>query len=276
MKSKHIVYVLIILVLVAGFSFAGWKYSLAQGVESSEPDGRIIGNDTAITKEKAPSSATTNITQPSEGNAILGSNNETGEKLMVMNISADGQATLSEQPESILGSDPTKLRSVLPSPAELNIPQALFPSHWFGVLAAAFSPSDSAITYNYGGVGCVHALVAGQWRAAVNLPDGAVAKYIYFQFYNPNNTVGSSTLWLTRYRWDGAYNDLISAVSLPGSSGTGYRYVSSPEITTNNVIDNFNYVYGFVWSGSTTQYFCSTQVGYYPPGSSASLPFITK
>lgn len=262
---RTILYCFITIVLVATSVFVGRRISLAQGGGGSEPDGNTAQVDLSTTKSHEPSSANEGGTVPSEENLNPVKEGESKEKLTEMTIHANGEIFPSE-PQSIMpGTELSNPIKVLESLALPNSPDATFPKHWFGVLAAAFAPSDSSISYVYGGAGCTHATTAGDWRAAVNLPDGAVAKYIYIQYNNPNASAGTSTGWLTRYSFLGNREDIAFVNSRPGSTATGYLYDLSAEITGINVIDNWNYVYGFVWNGSTTQYLCSMQVGFYPP-----------
>jgi len=262
---KAIFYILIVTMLVATSVFTGWRISLAQGGDGSEPDGNAAQVDESTVKGQESSSVDLSGSMLSEEKTNPITEDDSKGPLNVLTVNADGEATLSEPQNVMPGtelSNPTKVRESLTAP---DSPDAPWPEHWFGVLAAAFSPSSSSTTYNYGYVGCIHATLSGQWRAAVNLPDGAIAKYIYIQYYNPDNLAGSAASWFTRYKYDGTMNDIVSVTTNPGSTGTGYRYKLSTEITTNNVIDNVVYVYAFIWNGSTTQYFCSMQVGFYPP-----------
>ncbi len=144
-----------------------------------------------------------------------------------------------------------------------SVSSAPFPRYWFSVIGSTFQPSSSGYSYAYPGVGCLNPSTGGQWRASVNLPDGSVAKFVYFNYYN-SATSAASTVWLTRYQYNGTYQDLLYLVSRPGSTtGAGYYWDLSAEITAT--INNASNGYAFVWSGSTTQSLCSAQVGYYPP-----------
>jgi len=155
-----------------------------------------------------------------------------------------------------------------PSSASPAAPSSTWPSNWYSVIGAAFTPSYSSVTYVYSYVGCVLPTSGGQWRTSVNLPDKSVIKYIYVNY---NNTASSSSsyAWLTRYRYDGTFTDLVAVTTRPGSStGAGYFWDLSSEMTST--VDNLNYSYAFVWDGSTTQSLCSIQVGYYPPATGTS------
>ena len=274
---RTIFYCFITVVLVATSVFVGRRISLAQSGGGSEPEANTSQEEFLPSKSHEPSSANENGTVPSEENLNPVTGGVSIEKLAEVTINANGEIIPSEPQNIMPGTELSNPIKVLESLASPNSPDATFPTHWFGVLAAAFSPSNSSISYIYGGAGCTHATTTGDWRAAVNLPDGAIAKYIYIQYNNPNTSAGVSTGWLTRYSFLGNRDDISFVNSRPGSAATGYLYDLSAEITALNTIDNMNYVYGFVWNGSTTQYLCSMQVGFIPPPYYiANLPIVNK
>jgi hypothetical protein len=143
-------------------------------------------------------------------------------------------------------------------------------------VGAVFLPANSGYSYQYGNSGCLKSNSPGYWRATVNLPDGATAKYLYFDYYNAMYSQ-NSTVWLTRYKYDGNYNDLVSVNSRTYTQtvGVGYFIDLSREFT--ETIDNEQYGYVFIWNGSLTQRLCSVRVGYYPPSIfSVALPVVLK
>jgi hypothetical protein len=162
------------------------------------------------------------------------------------------------------------------TPSEAGI-DSVWPNLWYTVMGAVFVPSDSDITYSYGSAGCIHPTSIGYWRASVNLPDGAVIKYIYINYYNSDPGSSSfSTAYLTRFKNDGTVEDLAGVSSRPGTvTGIGYFFDLSTEVTFT--VNNLSYGYAFTWTGGITQKLCSIQVGYYPPPLYiTNLPFITK
>ncbi len=143
-------------------------------------------------------------------------------------------------------------------------PQSSWPKNWYTVAGAVFQPANSDYSYQYGNSGCLKSNSPGYWRASVNLPDGSVAKYLYINYYNGMYSA-NSTAYLTKYKSNGDYADLVSVNSRNYTTTgiTGYFLDLSGEFT--DTIDNFQYSYTFIWSGSTTQRLCSIRVGYYPP-----------
>ena len=152
-------------------------------------------------------------------------------------------------------------------------PEATLPTHWYTVVGSVFLPANSGYSYQYGNSGCIKSNTPGYWRASVDLPDGSVAKYLYIDYYN-GMYAKNSTAWLTRYKYDGNYNDLVLVNSRNyTATNVGYFIDLSREFT--ETIDNLNYGYVFIWNGSTTQRLCSVRVGYYPPGAfGLGLPLI--
>lgn len=135
-------------------------------------------------------------------------------------------------------------------------------------------PYTNSLTWTYGGAGCLAPSVSGYWRANVNLPDGAVLKYIYFGYYNSAAST-TSTAYLYRYYYSGTATDIVDLISTPGSSSVGYHYVSKSIASV--VVDNYVNAYMFSWSGSATQQLCYMQVGYeLPTAFGVGLPLLVK
>jgi hypothetical protein len=154
-------------------------------------------------------------------------------------------------------------------------PQAPWPSNWYTIAGSVFLPANSDYSYQYGNSGCIKSNSPGYWRASVNLPDGSVVKYLYISYYNGMYSA-NSTAWLTRYKYDGNYNDLVSVNSRNyTTTNVGYFLDLSGEFT--ETIDNLQYSYTFIWNGSTTQRLCAVRVGYYPPSVfGVALPVVIK
>ncbi len=182
----------------------------------------------------------------------------------------DASSTSSAEPDQ--GMQDMQLMDITP-PSVSSHP---WPKYWSSIVGAVFSPANSGYSYQYGNSGCLKSNSPGYWRASVNLPDGSIAKYIYMVYYN-GMYAKNSTAWLTRYQYNGDYQDLafVSSRTYTTTGMTGYFFDLSSEITAT--IDNLNNGYTFIWSGSTTQRLCSVKVGYYPAYFTGNaLPMITK
>ncbi len=144
------------------------------------------------------------------------------------------------------------------------MPQTTWPENWYSVAGAVFLPANSGYSYQYGNSGCLKSNSPGYWRASVNLPDGSVVKYLYINYKNDMYSA-NSTAYLTKYKSNGDYTDLasVSSRNYTTTGITGYFLDLSGEFT--ETIDNLQYSYTFIWSGSTTQRLCAVRLGYYPP-----------
>jgi len=162
------------------------------------------------------------------------------------------------------------------SPQRPLSPQAPWPEYWYTIAGAVFQPANSGYDYQYGNSGCLKSNSPGYWRAHVNLPDGSVVKYLYINYKNDMYSANSAA-YLTKYKSDGDYADLaaVSSRTYTTTGVTGYFIDLSGEFTAT--IDNLQYSYTFIWSGSTTQRLCAVRVGYYPPSIfGVALPLVTK
>jgi hypothetical protein len=167
-------------------------------------------------------------------------------------------------------------RTALPGRAIPSQPDATSPTHWYTVIGAVFQPSDSAMTYYSGVGGCLYPISAGWFWAPVNLPDGAVAKYLYINYENVPGS-SSSAVALGQYSYDGSFDTNLAWADARSfaATGSGRFFDLSEEITST--IDNYRNAYTFRWGGSIDQHLCSVQVGYYPPPlSSLFLPLVTR
>jgi hypothetical protein len=278
----------------------GWTVSgvLAQSGGGSEPGANLVQTDETGTGKPTPSSPSeAGIYTPSEPGANLVQTDETGTDERAPSPPAEaGVYTPSEPGANLVQTDETSTDRLPPSsPSEAGVYtpsesgneppitvdsagiNSVWPNLWYNVIGAAFIPSESTMAYSYGYYGCVQPLSTGWWRASVNLPDGAVIKYIYINYYNANPaSTSTSVAIVTRYKYDGTSEDLVYVNSRPGTvTGAGYFFDLSAEVTFT--VNNLSYGYAFIWSGGTTQKLCSIQVGYYPPPLYiTNLPFITK
>jgi hypothetical protein len=156
-----------------------------------------------------------------------------------------------------------------PSPSPTTSP---IPTHWYTVVGDTFQPSSSGYSYQFYTNGCVTSNTPGQWRASINLPDGSVLAYVSINYFNLA-TSDSSTIYVTRY---GTTTIDLKYVNSRKGATTGVGYFQDMSGAFREVVDNFNYGYVFVWTGSTTQKLCSAQVGYYPAAFGIALPMITR
>jgi hypothetical protein len=175
----------------------------------------------------------------------------------------------SEPREAVLNIQPSA-----PSPVPLAS-QSSWPKDWYTVAGSVFLPANSDYSYQYGNSGCLKSNSPGYWRASVNLPDGSVAKYLYINYKNDMYSA-NSTAYLTKYKSNGDYVDLASVNSRNyTTTNVGYFLDLSGEFT--ETIDNLQYSYTFIWSGSTTQRLCAVRVGYYRPSVfGVALPLVLK
>ncbi len=284
-RIKSWVKILAIVVLMLVVFGAGWKTSgvLAQGPTGSEP-GANAEQTNGTPPDKRASSSSAAEAGPyvqSEVDASAMQANAAGPVMRAVpsNVEASPYSP-SESGGSIAQSNATgterRPQSLPLVNADPAAPASAYPTHWFTVAGTAFNPSNSSTTYDYDALGCVRPSAAGQWRVMVNLPDGSVLKWIWFITENYSTSSTSSTGWLTRYLWSGTTTDLVYVISDGYSTvGTGIHAKQSTEITS--IVDNYNYAYVFVWSGSTTQELCMMQVGYYPPSIfGLALPVVKK
>ena len=167
--------------------------------------------------------------------------------------------------------------NVQPSaPSQMPLaPQAPWPDNWYTIAGSVFLPANSGYSYQYGNSGCLKSNSPGYWRASVNLPDGSVVKYLYINYRNDTYSA-NSTAFLTKYKSNGDYADLVSVNSRNyTTTSVGFFLDLSGEFT--ETIDNLQYGYVFIWSGSTTQKLCSVRLGYYPPSIfGVALPLVLK
>lgn len=146
---------------------------------------------------------------------------------------------------------------------------------WWSLSGTVFVPSTSAITYYYGGGGCVATGSNSDfWRGSVNLPHGSTINSMWFNYDNEIVNPTYSTIILRRYSYFGEYSDIIEidgvVDDLGFQSSLGYA-------TTNNVVDNVNYTYVLLWYGKNSQNLCGVNLSFTPPPIFLSaLPIINK
>lgn len=256
----------------------GWKAAdvLAQNAGGSEAGAKTLQT------EDTPGAKLTLSTPPVEAGPFVPS--EAGSNAMGVGETGSDQRTQALPSGGASPYGPSEGGTNAPaSPDPAMGATAAWPTHWYTIVGTAFIPSDSGITYQYGYNGCVRPTSNGFWRASINVPDGSVLKFIYFNYENDVNSM-SSTAWVTAYKYDGTTYDLGWVTSRPYSTtGTGYYFDLSAEFTST--VNNLTYGYVFIWSGANvttpatqaTQRLCSVQVGYIPPPVfGVALPLITK
>jgi hypothetical protein len=147
--------------------------------------------------------------------------------------------------------------------------------HWYTANASAFQPMNGPATFTHSSAWCLEPATLDNWVAPVYLPDGAVVKYILFNYQNSSASLSSSAAF-GNFRYDGAPTWLVYAYSA-SSAETGEGFFANPSQEITSTLDNYNYFYFLAWQGSTTQWLCSVQIGYYPPPlSSLFLPLVTR
>jgi hypothetical protein len=255
---------------------AGWKALdvVAQSAGGSEP-GANSGQSGDVTQDRPVPSLPVTAAGPFTPS-------EPGASASQAGATDPDQRPQGSQQAGAGPSSPSEAGGSIPAIPGAEIASS-WPSHWFTVVGATFTPSNSGTNYAYGGSGCVSASSNGQWRANVNLPDGAVIKYVYFNYYNLGNSPATS-VWFTSFKYDGTITDLVNINSRPFSTtGTGYYSDLSSEITVP--VNNLNYGYAFIWDGphitdpgsQSPQRLCGVQVGYIPPSVfGLALPIIKK
>lgn len=146
---------------------------------------------------------------------------------------------------------------------------------WFSSSGTTYVPSSSTITYNYGGSGCVDTGAESDvWRGSVNIPNGSTITGMFFNYSNEVVDPVDSTIYLRRYSYTGAYDDILSVTGI--YTGVG-NHTQSTYTVANNVVDNYNYAYVLVWLGRTAQNLCGVNLGYTPPPFYLqALPIITR
>ena len=190
----------------------------------------------------------------------------------------------SPEPPEILenGEFPSKLDQVenaIAERGELSInggDNSINAAHtWFSSSGTTYVPSSSTITYNYGGSGCVDTGANGDvWRGSVNIPHGSTIEGMWFNYANEVDDPVDSTIYLRRYSYTGAYQDILSVAGV--YTGTGNK-TQPTYIVENNIVDGFNYAYVLVWVGRTQQNLCGINLRYTPPPIFLqALPMITR
>jgi hypothetical protein len=169
-------------------------------------------------------------------------------------------------PDQLFGAEPAEPAIPALPAAELralgpNSPDATL--KWYTVAGAGFIPYSNGLNWGYGGSGCLAPNASGFWRANINLPDGAVMQSVYFGFHNALASTASAA-FIYRYNYLGSAVIVVQLNSIPGSSGTGYKYTAAAITAPGVTIVNLTNAYMFAWSGSASQQLCYIQVGYVP------------
>lgn len=123
-------------------------------------------------------------------------------------------------------------------------------------------PYASTVTYMSGSL-CVDTGNNGDfWLANVDIPHGSTIVGMYFNYYNDVADPENSFIMLSRFQYDGTYDDILSI----SGSGTviGHQSTYTNEVS-NAVVDNLNYAYVLFWTGMTQQRLCGVNLVYAPP-----------
>lgn len=145
---------------------------------------------------------------------------------------------------------------------------------WWSASGTTFIPASSSYTYAYGGSGCVDTGAASDvWRGIVNLQHGSKITGMYFNFANDIADPVDTTIYLRRYSYMGAYQDILSVTGT--TTGTGNHFLWTGTVA-NNVVNNLDYAYVLVWVGNTNQNLCGVNLRFEPPPIFLqALPLIT-
>ncbi len=136
-------------------------------------------------------------------------------------------------------------------------------SSWWSSSGTTFVPASSSILYDYGGSGCVDTGASFDvWRGQVNLPQGSTITGMYFNYENDVIDPIDSFIWLRRYSYNGAYDDILA---IQGTSTPIGMQTTFSSVAANNVVDNFDYNYVLVWSGISDQNLCGVNIRFTPP-----------
>lgn len=200
-----------------------------------------------------------------------------------ISIASPVSAQVPDPPEILEnGEFPTKLDQVSQALAERSLEgvnggensiSAVYT--WWSASGTVFVPASSTITYNYGGSGCVDTgSVSDVWRGIVNLQHGSTITGMYLNYENDIENPADTTIFLRRYSYLGAYQDILSVSGTANTTGNHYIWTGTVE---NNIVDNLNYAYVLVWVGNPNQNLCGVNLRFEPPPIFLqALPMITR
>lgn len=146
---------------------------------------------------------------------------------------------------------------------------------WWSASGTVFVPASSTITYNYGGSGCVDTgAVSDVWRGIVNLQHGSKITGMYLNYENDIENPADTTIYLRRYSYLGAYQDILSVTGTANTAGNHYLWTGT---VANNIVNNLDYAYVLVWVGNPNQNLCGVNLRFEPPPIFLqALPMITR
>jgi hypothetical protein len=162
----------------------------------------------------------------------------------------------------------------LDSPEVIEGPDEPLTTGYWHKTGLVFYPWSSTTTYSWSSIGCKYITGGSQYLFAdLNLPHNSVVTYMRM-YYIDNDPVNNSTLFLWEFN-DGYTNTSLGNVSSTGATATA-RTVSK---TMNELIDTYNYSYGFEWdshSSASTMRICGVRVNYNIPLFGSALPLIKR
>lgn len=131
---------------------------------------------------------------------------------------------------------------------------------WYTVSGETFAPTSHQALWGTM-YGCLYPNNVGgsswwDWRASVNLPDGAIAKWLYVGGFYSSSTSGARFL---QHPNSSVSDNILASLTLTSStpSRAGMEIAQTIDYSSNS--------YVFEWSGSTTQQLCYMQIGYILP-----------
>jgi len=212
-------------------------------------------------------------------------------KILIMVMLIAFLAASSANPASSQTPDPPEIMENGEFPQDLILDQALAERRlatvdggdngvnaantWWSTSGTVFVPSNSTITWSYGGDGCLDTDTFDDvWRGIVNIPHGSTVTGMYFSYSNEIEDPTDSYIFLRRYKYNGNYDDLIQVYGTYTGIGNHTEWDSTVEYP---VINNSDYTYVLVWIGRTQQQLCGVNLRYTPPPIYfAALPLIKR
>lgn len=148
-------------------------------------------------------------------------------------------------------------------------------STYWSASGTTFVPASNSINWLYGSGGCIDTGATNDvWRGSVNLPHHSTITGMYFNYDNEIADPIDTTIYLRRYSFTGAYNDILFVNGSYTGTGNHTHYTAT---VANNYVNNYDYAYVLVWIGRTDQNLCGVNLIYSPPPLFLqALPIITR
>ena len=133
---------------------------------------------------------------------------------------------------------------------------------YLSIAGSAFHPLDNSTTYSYPGSGCIAKTGGANTLFAhkVNLPQGAVARYLRLYYYDAS--AQNVIAFFTTYDGAGNFNERTSASSASGSTGYGFEVSSDMNFTVDRFTSAVNVVVNLGNQNNDTLRFCGVRIAY--------------